>query len=173
MAITPPEIAMRSTAVLAAVLLAAAPVAFAEGGSSPNDPSRTLWERHQQDLANASQLVPVQAGGPGSWNGPPRECWNPRAGHYEGVRENEFQNDLDYSQCRVKGGYYGADRYGNAPRYDERAYATGQRECWNPRARHFEGVREGEFQDDLDYSRCRVVRDVYVEPSRRSYYYGR
>jgi hypothetical protein len=28
-------------------------------------------------------------------------------------------------------------------------------ECWNPRANHFEAVRSGERQDDLDYSRCR------------------
>jgi len=28
-------------------------------------------------------------------------------------------------------------------------------ECWNPRAAHFEGVRPGERQDDLDFSRCR------------------
>jgi hypothetical protein len=31
-------------------------------------------------------------------------------------------------------------------------------ECWNPRARHFESVREGERQDDLDFSRCRSGR---------------
>jgi hypothetical protein len=166
---------MRTHAVIAAALLAAAPVAFAEGGNSPNDPNRTLFERHQDNL-RASGQVPVQWGGPGSWNGPPRECWNPRAGHYEGVRENEFQNDLDYSQCRIKGSeaYYG-NRYYQAPApgyaYDDRAYA-GKRECWNPRARHFEGVREGEFQDDLDYSRCRLVRE-WVEPApRRYYYYG-
>jgi len=30
-----------------------------------------------------------------------------------------------------------------------------QRECWNPHAGHFEGVRPGERQDDLDFSRCR------------------
>ena len=28
-------------------------------------------------------------------------------------------------------------------------------ECWNPRANHYEGVRPGETQDDLDFSRCR------------------
>ena len=31
----------------------------------------------------------------------------------------------------------------------------GAREYWNPRAGHFENVREGTFQDDLDYNRCR------------------
>lgn len=171
---------MRTPAAIAAALFAvAAPVAFADGGNSPNDPNRTLFERHQEDLRAAGQAaaIPVQWGGPGTWNGPPRECWNPRAGHFEGVRENEFQDDLDYSQCRIKPGegYAYGNRY-SAPgyAYDDRAYAYGKRECWNPRARHFEGVREGEFQDDLDYSRCRLVRDAYVEPApRRYYYYGR
>jgi hypothetical protein len=37
------------------------------------------------------------------------------------------------------------------------AYAQYNRaqECWNPRAGHFEDVRPGERQDDLDFSRCR------------------
>jgi hypothetical protein len=35
-----------------------------------------------------------------------------------------------------------------------RGYAQ---ECWNPHARHFEAVRPGEVQDDLDFSRCRPV----------------
>ena len=70
------------------------------------------------------------------------ECWNPRAGHFEGVRPGETQNDLDFSRCRPTGDYRASDR--DVPR-----------ECWNPRARHFEGVRPGERQDDLDFSRCR------------------
>ena len=46
-------------------------------------------------------------------------------------------------------------------------------ECWNDRAHRFETVREGEFQDDLDYSRCRPLRqEVVVEyyPTYRYYY---
>ena len=31
-------------------------------------------------------------------------------------------------------------------------------ECWNPRARHYEEVRPGERQDDLDFNRCRALR---------------
>jgi len=31
-------------------------------------------------------------------------------------------------------------------------------ECWNPRAGHYEEVRSGEFQGDLDFGRCRLVR---------------
>jgi hypothetical protein len=40
-------------------------------------------------------------------------------------------------------------------------------ECWNPRAGHFEAVRPGEIQNDLDFSRCRPIGDRYVE--RRVY----
>jgi len=34
----------------------------------------------------------------------------------------------------------------------------GGQECWNPGARHFERVRPGEVQNDLDFRRCRPVR---------------
>ena len=57
-------------------------------------------------------------------------------------------------------GYAGEERYSRDGWRDERAW-TNKRECWNPRARHFEGVREGERQDDLDFSRCRIVSDNY------------
>jgi hypothetical protein len=30
-------------------------------------------------------------------------------------------------------------------------------ECWNPGAGHFEAVREGERQNDLDFSRCHRI----------------
>ena len=50
--------------------------------------------------------------------------------------------------------------------YYERTYTydpylgarTAGDECWNPRAGHFEGVRPGEVQNDLDFSRCRFYR---------------
>ena len=82
------------------------------------------------------------------------ECWNPRAGHFEEVRPGEVQNDLDFSRCRPQGGRY-AER-----RYQREYYREGgrERECWNPRAGHYEGVRPGEFQGDLDFGRCRIVR---------------
>jgi hypothetical protein len=83
------------------------------------------------------------------------ECWNPRAGHFEAVRPGEVQNDLDFSRCRVAGGrYYDRDRryYGN------RDYGNARQECWNPRAGHFEEVRPGDIQNDLDFGRCRLVR---------------
>jgi hypothetical protein len=91
-----------------------------------------------------------------------QECWNPGAGHFERVRPGDVQNDLDFSRCRTVGGreYY----YERAPRY-ERAPApvapSAGDECWNPRARHFEQVRPGERQDDLDFARCRPVEYGY------------
>jgi hypothetical protein len=77
------------------------------------------------------------------------ECWNPRAGHYEGVRPGEVQNDLDFSRCRPAGSSYVERRYFREPM---------RQECWNPRAGHYEGVRPGEYQGDLDFSRCRWYR---------------
>lgn len=81
------------------------------------------------------------------------ECWNPRAGHFEQVRPGEYQDDLDMSRCRAVGGY--DYRYDN--RYDNRVFRDSREECWNHRARSFEQVRPGERQDDLDYSRCRLI----------------
>lgn len=78
------------------------------------------------------------------YNSRAQECWNPRAGHFEGVRPGESQNDLDFSRCRLTGDYRASGR-------------DGPRECWNPGARHFEGVRPGETQNDLDFSRCRPL----------------
>ena len=46
------------------------------------------------------------------------------------------------------------------PRIDLRDTAS---ECWNPRAGHFEQVRPGEYQDDLDMSRCRAIGSAYYD----------
>ena len=43
----------------------------------------------------------------------------------------------------------------SAQTYYERP--SGDQECFNPRAGHFERVRPGERQGDLDYRRCRAV----------------
>ena len=43
-------------------------------------------------------------------------------------------------------------------------YSTGSnQECWNPRAGHFEQVRPGEYQGDLDFGRCRVMGGAYYD----------
>jgi len=57
------------------------------------------------------------------------------------------------------------DRYYRDDRWRERDYARDRSyECWNPRAGHFENVREGEYQNDLDFSRCRIVGSGYIGP---------
>lgn len=43
----------------------------------------------------------------------------------------------------------------SAQTYYERP--SGDQECFNPRAGHFERVRPGERQNDLDFRRCRAV----------------
>jgi hypothetical protein len=57
--------------------------------------------------------------------------------------------------------YGGDERRLRDDRWRDDRWQDSRRECWNPRARHFEGVREGERQDDLDFSRCRVISDGY------------
>lgn len=71
---------------------------------------------------------------------PPTEFGSPRSyrDDYRDIRDNRFRDD----------------RWNDS----RRSYREGQYECWNPRARHFEGVREGERQDDLDFNRCRSTR---------------
>ena len=56
-----------------------------------------------------------------------------------------------YDRAYAPGRGYARDRSWR----DDPARLTDRDECWNPRARHFEGVRPGERQDDLDFSRCR------------------
>jgi hypothetical protein len=103
------------------------------------------------------------------------ECWNSHAGHYESVRPGPPQGDLDFSRCRPMEGYaYDAPVvqpppvYANPNEYGPR-YAPGYGwydqnvgpvgyECWNPNAGHYESVRPGPRQGDLDFSRCRPMR---------------
>jgi hypothetical protein len=60
---------------------------------------------------------------------------------------------------RADGYYYYDNRGAYDNRYDNRsAYRNRDMECWNPRARHYEEVRAGERQDDLDFNRCRSTR---------------
>ena len=68
---------------------------------------------------------------------------------------------------RADGYYYYDNRAYNDSRYDNRydnrydsrnAYRYRDMECWNPRARHYEEVRAGEQQNDLDFNRCRSTR---------------
>jgi len=40
---------------------------------------------------------------------------------------------------------------------DAPAWTNENSECWNPHARHFERVRPGDNQPDLDFGRCRPI----------------
>ena len=62
--------------------------------------------------------------------------------------------------------YYGRS-YTYDPYYGTRFELRAGDECWNPRAGHFEAVRPGEVQNDLDFSRCRPIGGRYYE---RRYY---
>lgn len=72
-----------------------------------------------------------------------------------------YRGNYGYEERRYRDDRYRDDRF-----RDERDWRGTRRECWNPRARHFEGVREGERQDDLDFSRCRVNSDGYYRQER-------
>jgi len=56
-------------------------------------------------------------------------------------------------------------QYGRDRPDDSRRMAQ---ECWNRGAGHFEAVRPGERQDDLDFSRCRPVAGNWRESRRPS-----
>jgi hypothetical protein len=132
-------------------------------------------------LSIALALAACAAAAPASaqYFAQPTECWNPSAGHFEGVRPGEVQNDLDFRRCRPMAGYRN-DGYRNNGYRGDNYYRGGYRgdayrysgeivqECWNPGARHFEGVRPGEVQTDLDFSRCRPLAQGYVPPTAYS-----
>jgi hypothetical protein len=91
-----------------------------------------------------------------------QECWNPHARHFERVRPGDYQPDLDFSRCRMIGEttYY-EPAPAPAPGYYVERVPAPERvvgdECWNSHARHYERVRPGEVQNDLDFSRCRRI----------------
>ena len=79
--------------------------------------------------------------------------FDPRWAAQEQAREaaiNQERADL-YNSNRLGDPVYAP------PAYNVYRDPAGE-ECWNPHARHFEEVRPGERQDDLDFSRCRMQR---------------
>jgi hypothetical protein len=136
---------MKAIAIVAATILA---------GLATSVSAQTYYERGYPDRG-----YPVYRGDRFADAGE-QECYNPRAGHFERVRPGEFQDDLDFRRCRMIGNS-GYSNYPNDDRVDLRArrdWREAREECWNPRARHYEEVRRGERQDDLDFGRCRVFR---------------
>lgn len=81
--------------------------------------------------------------------------FDPRWAAQEQAREARINED--------RAEIYNSQRYA-PPAYN--GYRDRAEECWNPHARHYEAVRPGERQDDLDFSRCRA-RDAYGYGERR------
>ena len=131
---------MKTIAIAAGALLAAVATSAS---------AQVYYERSYTYDPYAGNRIELRAGD---------ECWNPRAGHFEAVRPGEVQNDLDFNRCRAIGGRYYGDRNYEQRRYYGRNYSDARQECWNPRAGHYEEVRSGEFQGDLDFARCRMAR---------------
>lgn len=105
--------------ILALSLGCCAATAFAEGeANTPFDPrwaqqeqQREAWINQQRAYANDPEYAiangQVPRWGPNARGLSDRyECWNPHAGHFEGVRPGDRQDDLDFSRCRPKAGYY-------------------------------------------------------------------
>jgi hypothetical protein len=154
---------MKSAAIAAATILAA----FATGASA-----QTYYERPSYAAPPVDQECFNPRAGhfervrPGESQGDldfrrcravdsrDQECFNPRTGGFERVRPGETQNDLDFRRCHFVG-YAMPDGYATPAVRESR---TRRQECWNPRARHYEEVRPGEEQNDLDFDRCRLVR---------------
>jgi hypothetical protein len=108
-----------TTLTLAIALGCCAGAAFAEGdANTPFDPrwaaqeqQREAWAAQRQAEIDNPQLA-IERGHAPPWAADMRggltdrdECWNPRAGHFEGVRPGDRQDDLDFSRCRPKRGY--------------------------------------------------------------------
>ena len=75
--------------------------------------------------------------------------------YWTGRREHGLNDSRDYRDYRGERHYDYRDSWA---RRDYRRFRDV--ECWNPRARHYEEVREGEHQNDLDFSRCRSSRSL-------------
>ena len=99
---------MKKTAILLAAAAAlSAGAAFAQYPSYQNDPDWAARQRayddwrwqHRDDDRYRDERWRDPRFAQGDW-----ECWNPHAGHFEGVRPGEVQNDLDFSRCRPRGG---------------------------------------------------------------------
>lgn len=70
---------------------------------------------------------------------------------------NDTRNGLGWGENRWS---WEEERARQQRYYDARDWRE-PHECWNWQVGTFELVRPGEFQDDLDYGRCRPLRDEY------------
>jgi hypothetical protein len=136
---------MKTLAVaLGTLAVVAAPLALAQDNSDrsyPYDPAAV--QRQQQLEKYYGPYVPADRA---HLSPPGNQPW------YEDPATDGRFTTPDYGLRQRDYGYsrqYRDDRFSR--RWDNA-------ECWNPRARHYEEVRPGERQDDLDFSRCRRQR---------------
>jgi hypothetical protein len=83
----------------------------------------------------------------------------------------DYRNDRNWDAYHNDWRYRDDDRWRNRDWRDDHRW-RGEWECWNPHAGHFEEVREGEVQDDLDFSRCRPKGGSLQPYPGRGYYGG-
>jgi uncharacterized protein YcfJ len=136
------ELFMKKTAIaVGALFTALAPAAFAQyqpdyrDGDNRDRTARVLESRPVYEYANGGQ-----------------ECWNPRAGHFEGVRpENHTRIGKGAAIGAVAGGVIGHQTDSNI--------GTGVGAVLGGIIGHQIERRnnENDQQDDLDYSRCRAI----------------
>ncbi len=173
---------MKSIAIAAGLLVAAgSATALAQDNSDRNYP---------YDAGRMAREQAREAHWGDRYNGQPE--WNGQgAGPHDYVRGDRDEHHDHDRHWRDHGGStlsfgigvpaygYAQPYYGGQPSYgynryspnDGRAYGLDDRyECWNPHAGHFEGVRPGDIQDDLDFSRCRLKPEY---AGGYGYYYGR
>jgi hypothetical protein len=138
-----PETHMKiiALAVTVGTLAAVAAPAFAEeNGNYPYDPA-AVQRQQQLEQRYGPYAVPQDRA---HLSAPGNRPW--------------YEEPSTLTPDSSRFGYgYGSNAYGY--RRDERVSRRWDNtECWNPRARHYEAVRPGERQDDLDFNRCRRER---------------
>jgi uncharacterized protein YcfJ len=138
---------MKKTAIaVAALFTALAPAAFAQYHSDYRG-DRDYRDRDRERSARVIESRPVY-----EYANANQECWNPRAGHYEEVREQD--------KTRIgKGAAIGAVAGGVIGHQTDSNIGTGVGAVLGGIIGHQveRHNNENDKQDDLDFSRCRVI----------------
>ena len=126
--------------VLGAILAVGAGSALAQDNSDRNYPydARAVERQQRLEAHGLNYGSRAHLGEHPADPGAPYDAQGNGYPYAYGYAENAWQDRWGYRRDRW------ADRQGA--------------ECWNPRARHYEEVRPGERQDDLDFNRCRALR---------------
>lgn len=157
----------RLTIAIAAAFTAIAPAAFADhdtyrsydSGDTYNTYENRYDNRDTRDYrgerARVLEVRPVADAA-----GQRQECWNPRAGHYEAVRDPEDHSDKRNIAGTVIGGVLGGvlgHQIGSGT--GNTAATVGGAALGAYAGNRVQNNRNDDNQPDLDRSRCRVVAD--------------